>query len=261
MDYLNRLLSRSFTAVAAVLMVAISFADVAADEGDDARSHLRAAQRADASRQWQQAEAACDAALKLDQNLASAYYYRGRARFGLAKFKESVADFDAYVKLAPDVASRQWERGISCYYARQFAEGAKQFELYQTYHDNDVENSVWRYLCMARMKDGGVEKARAAILPIRNDRRVGMMKVYDLYRGKATAEEVLAAAAPSKDGPTGPLFYARLYLGLYYEAQGDSELAKKYLRLAAREHRGDADRGEVNHYMYEVAVRHDQLND
>ena len=85
-----------------------------------------------------------------------------------------MADFDKYVELKPDAESRQWERGISYYYAGEFAKGAKQFELYQTYHDQDVENSVWRYLCVAR--EGGVEKAQANMLPIENDRRIPMMQ-------------------------------------------------------------------------------------
>lgn len=186
--------------------------------------------------------------------LADAYYLRGRAQFRLAKFRESLADFDKFVELRPKLASRQWERGIACYYAEEFKKGAEQFALYQTYHDNDVENSVWRYLCMARTE--GVEKARAAILPIRNDPRVPMMAVYDLYRGRLKPDDVLAAAAV--DGVEGDqlssqLFYARLYVGLYFEAAGDRDAARKYLLLAADEHRET--RG-VNRYMWDVARVH-----
>ena len=35
-------------------------------------------------------------------------------------------------------------------YAGEFAKGAKQFVDYQTFHSQDVENSAWRYLCVAR---------------------------------------------------------------------------------------------------------------
>ena len=96
--------------------------------------------------------------------LATAYYLRGRENFRLGEIKKSVADFDKYVELRPRLESRQWERGIAYYYAGEFKKGAEQFELYQTYHDNDVENSVWRYLCIARSV--GVDKARSVMLPI-----------------------------------------------------------------------------------------------
>ena len=116
-------------------------------------------------------------AIELDEKLPIAWYLRGREHFRLGEVRKSVADFDKYVKLAPDRASRQWERGIALYYAGQYKRGAAQFELYQTYHDNDVENSVWRFLCM--VPDVGVKKAREVMLPIRNDRRVPMMQVFD----------------------------------------------------------------------------------
>ena len=78
-------------------------------------------------------------------DLAAAYFTRGRERFRLGQLEKSVADFDKYVALVPSAESRQWERGIAYYYVGKFKQGAAQFELYQTYRDNDVENSVWRY--------------------------------------------------------------------------------------------------------------------
>ena len=130
-----------------------------------------------------------DAAIKHDAEQAVAYYYRGRVRFQLGRIKESVADFDKYVSLKPSIESRQWERGIAMYYADQFKRGADQFELYQTFHDNDVENSVWRFLCMT--PDVGVKKSREVMLPIKNDPRIPMMKIFEMYRGTATPQDVL----------------------------------------------------------------------
>jgi hypothetical protein len=48
----------------------------------------------------------------------------------------------------------------------------------------------------------GVEKARAALMPIRNDRRVPMMQIYAMFRGQLEPAGVLKAAAagtPSKE--------------------------------------------------------------
>jgi len=72
--------------------------------------------------------------------------------------------------------------GITCYYAGKFDEGKKQFEGYEQVDTNDVENAVWRYLCMA--KSVGVEKARAQILKIGRDKRKPMMEVYALFAAR-----------------------------------------------------------------------------
>lgn len=193
--------------------------------------------------------------IEADEKFAAAVYLRARERFRLGLIEASVSDFDRYIELAPAAAPRQWERGIACYYAKQFEKGAKQFELYQTYHDNDVENSVWRYLCM--VPTDGIEKARATILPIRNDRRVPMMQVYELYRGKLKTDEVLAACQrddPDAETLAGRLFYAHLYLGLYHEVAGEKELAGKYVSLAAD--RKLAENPRINRYMWDVARIH-----
>ncbi len=193
-----------------------------------------------------------------DATHSMAYYHRGRENFRLGRITESIADFDQHVRLSPELEPRQWERGIALYYAGEYARGAKQFELYQTFDNRDVENSVWRFLCMAR--DVGVAEAREAMLPIKNDRRVPMMQVFDMYRGKLAPEGVLEAAhadAPPAQMLAGRLFYAHLYLGLYYEATGDSEQAQKYIALAASDEVKAA--SGVNSYMWDVARVHRQL--
>lgn len=193
-------------------------------------------------------------AIEQSPNHAQAYYLRGRERFRIGQVHASVSDFDKYVELRPQFESRQWERGIALYYDGQYQRGAKQFEMYQTYHNNDVENSVWRYLCEAKTK--GVAAAEQNILPIRNDKRVPMMQVYEMFRGKLTPAEVLAATKtdePTDDVLDGRLFYARLYVGLYYEANRNVELARKYILLSADEHKKTQ---HINRYMWDVARVH-----
>ena len=185
------------------------------------------------------------------------YYWRGRSRFRRGEIAASVKDFDRLVELAPRREPSQWERGIALYYAGEFARGAKQFELYQTYDNRDVENSVWRYLCLAR--DEGVAKARATMLPIEGDRRVPMMTIYELYRGQKQPEDVLRDAQSGEPPPeilAGRLFYAHLYLGLFFEAQGDAAQARKYLTLAAD--KALRTKPGVNSYMWSVADVHAQ---
>ncbi|HUE75027.1 MAG TPA: tetratricopeptide repeat protein [Pirellulaceae bacterium] len=216
---------------------------------DSAEDLLQQATRAAQRGKCEQAVAILSDLLAKEPKLADAWYLRGREHFRIGKVKESVADFDQLVQLKPDLASRQWERGISCYYAGEYEKGARQFELYQTYHDQDVENSTWRYLCVSRT--AGVEKARQTLLPIDNDRRVPMMEIFALYQGKLAPEEVLKAAEagePNKEQLNIRLFYAHLYIGLWHEAAGKDEPAKTHI-LEAEKHK-------IGHYMWDVAHVH-----
>jgi lipoprotein NlpI len=204
-------------------------------------------------REHKEAVADFDKALDLDGKLAEAYNHRGSERFKLGQVKESVADFDEYLKLRPEEKDGHWRRGISLYYAGQFEEGKKQFEGYERKDTNDVENAVWHYLCNARVV--GVEKARAAMLKIGKDRRVPMTEVYALYAGKAKPDDVLKAARagnPKEEELKRHLFYAHLYLGLYYEAEGDKEKAREHITKAADDYR-------IGHYMGDVARVHRDL--
>jgi lipoprotein NlpI len=216
---------------------------------DSVETVLTRATEAAQRREFERAIKLLTVLIDKDPKFADAWYLRGRSNFCAGKIAESVADFDKYVALSPGAESRQWERGIAYYYAGEFAKGAKQFELYQTYHDQDVENSVWRYLCVARTE--GVEKAQANMLPISEDRRVPMMQIYDLYRGKLKPQDVLSAAQagnPMKEVLNTRLFYTHLYLGLWHEAAGRAADAKEHL-LKAEEHK-------IGHYMWDVAHVH-----
>jgi lipoprotein NlpI len=191
-------------------------------------------------------------AISDDPKLAKAYNARGQVHFKLGKFAESLADFDKYLDLKPGEKNGHWMRGITCYYAAKFDEGRKQFEGYEKVDTNDVENAVWHFLCVAR-KDG-VPKARQSLLKIGKDRRVPMTQVYELFAGKLKPEDVLQAArmpAAREEVLNRQLFYAHLYLGLYYEVQGDHEKAQENLEEAVK-HR-------ISHYMWDVARVHRDL--
>ena len=153
----------------------------------------------------------------------------------------------------PTQAPYHWQRGISYYYAGRFEDGRKQFELHQTVNSNDVENAVWHFLCVAR--GSGVEKARAALIPIKGDARVPMMEVHALFAGKVKPEAVLQAAAAGRPPPSQlnrQLFYAHLYLGLYFEVIGNDEQAREHIAKAAGTYR-------TEDYMGDVARVHLQL--
>jgi lipoprotein NlpI len=195
--------------------------------------------------QFTEAAADLTKVLALDKTLASAYQQRGVVHFKAGKFKESVADFDKFIELEPAEKIKHWQRGISYYYAGQYEDGRKQFEGYQDFDQNDVENAVWRFMCMARAD--GIAKAQKAMLKIGDDRRVPMRQVYDLYKGDLKPADVLKAAKANRER-----FYANLYVGIYYDLQGDKNKAYQYLNQAAEKHR-------IDHYMWDVARVHRDL--
>jgi lipoprotein NlpI len=208
------------------------------------------AQMRDGQRDFENAILDYTAALKLAPDIVNHYQSRGAANFRAGNIEASIKDFDKYIAAHPEQAPYHWQRGISHYYAGRFKDGTAQFELHKTVNPNDVENSVFHFICKAPLV--GVEKAQESIIPIKNDTRIPMMKVLEMYAGKATPEEVLKRAHEG-DPPArrlkNQLFYAHLYIGLYYEALRKKEETAKYIKLAATKYFSP-------HYMGDVARVH-----
>jgi lipoprotein NlpI len=189
-----------------------------------------------------------DSVTTLDPGDVVVYQYRGIEHFKLGSIDASIADFDRYIAGAPQSEPHHWQRGISYYYAGRYADGVKQFTLHQTVNANDVENAVWHFICEARAT--GLDAARKGLIPIQGDSRVPMRQVHDLFAGKAEPESVLEAARMGKgDSLERNLFYAHLYLGLYYEALKDEARARDHIMKAAA-------RSKDQDYMGAVARVH-----
>lgn len=194
--------------------------------------------------------------LKLDPRATVIYNLRGWCLFRLGRFPEAIADFDKGIELRPSQAPHHWQRGIALYYAGRYDDGRKQFELHQTVNAHDVENAAWHFLCTARLS--GVEKARAALIPIEGDARVPMKEIQSLFAGKAKPGDVLAAARagnPPPDRLNEGLFYAHLYLALYFEAAGDAIKTREHILKAATEFKSDHAMGDVARVHAEVLKR------
>ena len=214
------------------------------------RTAWTAAVRAANARDFKVAVEKTDEAVAAGLTTPMIFYHRGRWHFRLGNMTESLRDFDEYVQRAPQRANAQWERGITCYYAEEYKAGAKQFADYQEYHDNDVENAVWRYLC--QIQYDGKEKARKAILPIKNDTRVPMMEIYKLFRGESNPEKVLrvlGASNATEEQAKHEAFDAHLYLALFYDSENDLKAARKHVDNAVKQF-------EKGDYMWAVAVQH-----
>ena len=174
-----------------------------------------------------------------------AIFERAIAAFRSGRIAESVAAFDTLAQLQPDLAPGLWQRGIALYYAGRYRDCRAQFESHRTVNPDDVENAAWHFACVARGETP--EHARAALLPVGPDSRKPMREIYEMLRGTLTPGQVLAAA----QGQLGSEFYAHLYLGLYFEAFGDSRRALEQITAAAAERYAAA-----GGYMHTVARIH-----
>ena len=174
-----------------------------------------------------------------------AVFDRAVADFSAGRLEQSADAFDQVAELLPDLAPRLWQRGIALYYVGRYEDCRAQFESHRTVNPNDVENAAWHFLCVARADSS--ETARNALLPVGPDGRAPMREIYDLFRGTRTPAAVLEAAGEEPRA----LFYAHLYLGLYFEALGSADRALEHITAAA------ADRyGTAGGYMHMVARVH-----
>jgi lipoprotein NlpI len=202
--------------------------------GSDSKSQedgwSRKLEQAVEKKEFEEALRIADEVVAAQPKSANLYVMRGMVHFQAGDIDRSITDFDRSIELDPRSKPYLWQRGISLYYAERFKEGAEQFEVHRTVNGNDVENSVWHYLCVAR--DSSLEEARKKLIPSAGDPRPPMMEVLELFRGEKTVEDVLTAAEKVEGGPKAkPLakFYATLYVALHYESLGKKELCQKYL--------------------------------
>ena len=195
-----------------------------------ARTLLRDSERAYNADKYDEAAKAAQAAADLQPDDAEFQQLAAQLLFLSGKVNESIVCFDKANKLNEMQAPHNWQRGCALGCAGKFAEGAEQFGLHHDVNPNDVENSAWYFLCVAKSKT--VAAAQASIIDSKGDRREPMMSVLKMLQGTLKPDEVLVAAkANTKEGPERKLalFYGFLYVGLYYDSIGEGEKASAAL--------------------------------
>ena len=160
-----------------------------------------------------------------------AIFDRAIADFMDGRVRASVHGFDELEALLPDAMPRLWQRGIALYYDGRYKDCARQFAAHRVVNPTDAENVAWHFVCVARSESA--KKARASVLSIVPDTRVPMPELYDLLRGLTTPDRLLEAAMAA--GTLEAEFDAHLYLGLYFEALGDTERTRIHITTAAAE--------------------------
>lgn len=196
----------------------------AADQLRDAQRALNAGKFDEASQQAREAAEMAQESADLLQASAEILYRSGNA-------KESLSLFDRVVKLTPQSAPYNWQRGIALCNCGEWEKGAAQFKTHHDVNPDDVENSAWYFLCVAKTK--GLEAARKTVIPSRGDGRQPMMSVLKMLKGEIEPDAVVQAGVDNT--PPGlqrarAQFYADLYVGLYYDCLDESESAQKYLQ-------------------------------
>jgi lipoprotein NlpI len=186
-------------------------------------------------------------AIDTDPQNTQLYIKRGMASFQLGNIAASIDDFDRAERLNPALTPYLWQRGIAYYYAERFEDGVHQFALDLTVNSHDVEETVWRYLCQAQTR--GADAARDALLPVWDDSRPVMRRVYQFFAGTCQPEAVIARY---KNAGRRERFYSVLYAGLFFEAGHDLQLARDFIGLAA-------DMQVTEDYMGWVAIVHQRL--
>ena len=175
------------------------------------------------------------------------HHERAGVLFRMDRFEEAVKDYDIAVRFGrPHGENSCWERGLALYYAGDFRGGKEQFYRYHRVGPLDIENGLWRFLCIA--EEEGIEKAREAILDYPRKVRKPFPALLDLYLGRGNADAVLEQAqkgASSARARTTNLFYAHYYLGKYQEITGEEERALVQMREALNH--------TIPHFMYACA--------
>jgi lipoprotein NlpI len=203
------------------------------------RIQIAKAQQALAAEKYSEAIELASAAGNMAGDVPGYLQSVGETLYRAGASKRSLEYFDRVVQLQPRSAPYNWQRGLALCSVGRFEDGAEQFKTHHDVNPDDVENSAWYFLCVAKTK--GTEAARETVIPSRGDGREPMMSILKMLQGKLQPEQVVQAAIDNTSEGLRrkrALFYADLYIGLYYDSLGNSAEAERYLRRSLS--RGDS---------------------
>lgn len=217
--------------VAVLLCVASGEASIAQEPPKTADALLSQASRQLAEEAYSEAHRLAAEAAKMSPDSAGVLQNAAEIMYLAGYSKDSLPLFDRVVELVPRRAPQNWQRGIALCSCGDFERGAEQFKTHHDVNPDDVENSAWYFLCVAKTK--GIEAARETVIPSRGDSRQPMMSVLKMLKGELEPEQVITATEALKLQGTAlktAKFYADLYVGLYHDSLGQEKLAVEALR-------------------------------
>ena len=185
--------------------------------------------------------------LDLEPLLLELLHTRAELQFRLERFPQAIEDYGASIRgRRPHDEASCWERGLAYYYAGEFERGEEQFARYNDVGPRDIENGLWRFLCIAERR--GLEHAVESMLSYPDRVRPPFPELLDLYLGRGSIEAVLAAAVadrPTRQERNQRIFYAHYYIGKYLEITGKP--------VPAAEQVAEALKYPIAHFMYACA--------
>ena len=156
---------------------------------------------------------------------AGALTRAGMERFAAYDVEGAIEALDRAIEVDARYRARAWQRGLALYAKGEYDAAARQFREDVAMNPNDTEESVWCFASEAMDASKGVKVALERMLKTGPDARPVMKSVFRLFEtGTEEAEAALREAGKRSDGDT---FYSLLYLGLFYEVNGDKARARE----------------------------------
>ena len=221
--------------ICVVLTTTVCRAQESQNANESASALLSSAARHLSVQEFEAAAADALAAAKLMPDAWQIQHTAAQIAYRAGRAVESVDLFNRAQELNPRLDRGNWQRGIALATVGKFDEGADQFRIHHKVNPNDVENSAWYFLCLAKTK--GIEAARAEVIPSQGDPRPPMMEILKMLKGQIEPEEVIEAVDKlegSRERNSTALFYAELYVGLYFDSLGDQKQALHHLEESLR---------------------------
>jgi len=140
---------------------------------------------------------------------------------------ESVAAFDQAIALNKAVEPYLWQRGLALYFDGKYPECAEQFRNDVAVNPKDTEEAIWNFMC--RVEGSEVSNTIGLIKLSGTDNRQVMRTVYNVFDGKTDWKELVDLGYTQN---SVSFFYSRLYLSLYFHAQGNKEASLNFIHAA-----------------------------
>ncbi len=175
------------------------------------------------------------------------YISRGMLYFKLGRLIESLKDFNKAEQLNPQLTPYLWQRGLTYYYLKKYAKAARQFELSLSIHSQDIEITLWFFLCIAQLEDFDSAQ-KNCLLKVKDDARPYMYHIYSVFAGKYQIDSLTNVNGHCD---RYHLFYTNFYGGLYYEVQKNPTQSVSLIDKAINY--------DISDYMWHVARIHQNL--
>jgi lipoprotein NlpI len=171
-------------------------------------------------------------AIRLKPDWSGPYFSRAALYATLGQYDKSIADYDAVIRLSPDFAPGYANRGVVRFEQGKFALAADD-AAQSLKQSSDAYVAIWLHILRARA--GMAKQDELAEQAEGMDRAHWPGQLADLFLGRITPEQTLAAAAKAGDvlGPS-PACEAPFYVGEYYVLKKNPKAAKLQLQKAVK---------------------------